>query len=103
MTTLALKVRRADVFLTDCRTRLPFRFGAATMTHAPLCLLRAEIETDSGRVAEGFSSDLLVPKWFDKNPDTTTRQDLDKLLDSVRKAIDAAVGGNDVKRAQSLA
>ena len=76
--------------MSDCHTRLPFRFGASTMRQAPLCLLRAEIETDAGVKAVGFSSDLLVPKWFDKNPDTTTRHDLDNLLNSVRQAAAAA-------------
>jgi hypothetical protein len=52
--------------------RIPFRFGAATVTHAPQAFVRARIEladaTSSGTVGEGAAAELMIPKWFDKSP-----------------------------------
>lgn len=90
--TTPLKVRPVEwsVGLRACRARLPFRFGIHTLTAAPLCLLRLRVETDAGLVVEGFASDLLVPKWFEKNPDTPVTRDWDDLLTGLRAAADAA-------------
>jgi len=76
----------SGLFVTDCRTRLPFRFGADTMTEAPLCLAMLEIETDEGTRVRGYASDLLVPKWFDKDPNKTPRQNSLDLLASAEAA-----------------
>ena len=90
---MRVQVREIDLHLTDCETRIPFRFGNSTMTHAPLIVLRATIDTDTGMTTQGLSSDLLVPKWFEKNPDTSIAEDWLSLLASVRTACDAARGG----------
>jgi len=88
MVAVSLSIRPidADVRLLNCRARLPFRFGAHTMTAAPLCLLRLSVETPGGRT-EGFASDLLVPKWFSKDPSTSLEDDWRALLEGV---VDAA-------------
>jgi len=85
-------VRGIDLFLRDGRTRLPFRFGVVTMTAAPTCVARARIETDAGEFF-GYSSDLLVPKWFDKDPDKSLEQDARDLVASARLAADAFMAG----------
>lgn len=69
-----------------CRTRLPFRFGAVTVTEAPLLHLRVRIEGVDGRSATGMASDLLVPKWFRKDLDRPPEADQDALRASVRDA-----------------
>ncbi|NNM27294.1 MAG: mandelate racemase [Phycisphaerales bacterium] len=83
---MRLRATEVDLFVTDCRTRLPFRFGITTLTAAPLLTVRVRVETDDGRRGEGAAADLLVPKWFAKNPDTTLRADVESLLASVREA-----------------
>lgn len=85
MPALRFRVRSAALYLTTCRTRLPFRFGITTMTWAPLATLRVDIELDVGSET-GASSDLLVPKWFEKNPRKSPREDVEALLASVERA-----------------
>lgn len=72
--------------VTDCRTRLPFRFGVVTMTGAPLLTVRARIRTADGDEAVGHAADLLVPKWFEKDPEKTLEEDCLGLVRSAREA-----------------
>lgn len=65
------------------------------MTAAPTCVARARIETDAGEFV-GYSSDLLVPKWFDKDPAKSLDQDARDLVESARLASAAfATDGQD--------
>ncbi len=81
-----LEVREVELSTTRCRTRLPFRFGIATLTEAPLLTVRVHARSAAGVEVTGHSGDLLVPKWFDKNPDTRVEDDTRALLDAVRHA-----------------
>lgn len=67
--------------------RLPFRFGAATVREASQIFLELIVEDDLGRVATGYAAELMVPKWFDKNPDLTNADNETQL----RKSLDIAV------------
>ncbi|MCC7390655.1 MAG: hypothetical protein IT431_18050 [Phycisphaerales bacterium] len=58
-----------------------------TMTVAPLATCRVEMEFERGSRSRGYSSDLLVPKWFEKNPDTPIAQDWADLLAAQHAAI----------------
>lgn len=80
------RVHAFDLRLRPCRTRIPFRFGIATLTTAPLALLRIEIEAEDGQRAHGYASDLLVPKWFEKIPDQPVETDVRRLIASVKEA-----------------
>jgi len=73
------------------RLRLPFRFGAVTVTHAPQAFIRARIRLSDGREASGMSAELMVPKWFDKSPQLTQEQSFDQLRRSLALARDAYV------------
>jgi hypothetical protein len=86
-----LEVRAVELATTRCRTRLPFRFGIATLTAAPLLTVRVHVRTALGDEA-GCSGDLLVPKWFDKNPETRIEDDRRALLDAVRNAARSLAG-----------
>jgi hypothetical protein len=66
--------------------RHPFRFGAVTVTGAPQVYLHAEIETESGVHALGATAELMVPKWFDKNPALTP----DQTVAELRRALEIA-------------
>ena len=87
-----LEIRAVELGATPCRTRLPFRFGIATLTEAPLLTVRVHVRTSRGDEAAGYSGDLLVPKWFDKNPNTPVEDDTRALLDAVRKAASTLKG-----------
>lgn len=79
----ALSVALAEV---PCTTRMPFRFGAVTLHEAPLLHARVELESVDGRRALGLASDLLVPKWFRKDPNRTVEQDQADLRHAAAEA-----------------
>lgn len=83
---ITLRPVESSLFLLDARTRLPFRFGVHTLTVAPLCLLRLTAELSDGSKATGFASDLLVPKWFEKNPAAPVSKDWSDLIASAQDA-----------------
>lgn len=82
-------LRALDCFERDVRLRLPFRFGAATLTEAPQAFVRARIRLADGREAEGAAAELMAPKWFDKDPALTNEQNFEQLRESVRLAREA--------------
>jgi hypothetical protein len=86
-----LEIKAVEIGATPCRTRLPFRFGIATLTEAPLLTVRVHVRS-GGAEAVGHSGDLLVPKWFDKNPDSQVADDTRALVDAVRSAARALEG-----------
>jgi len=78
-----LRVVEARLYERPVRFRLPFRFGAATVTAAPQAFLRLTVEAADGRRAEGQAAELMVPKWFDKDPALTEQQNFDQLRRSL--------------------
>lgn len=68
------------------RTRIPFRYGIATMTEVPHVFLRLTFEIE-GRRQAGISADHLPPKWFTKDPARALDEEIDEMLDVIRAAI----------------
>jgi hypothetical protein len=83
---LALAVTAASCHLRNLRTRLPFRYGAVTLTHFPLLHLALDVEAADGRRARGFAADNLPPKWFDKDPARSFRDNVADELAAIRSA-----------------
>src|SRR5262245_44635208 len=73
----------------DVKLRMPFRFGVVTLTAAPQAFVRARIRLENGTQAEGAAAELLVPKWFDKNPALSNEDNFEQLRASLRTARDA--------------
>jgi hypothetical protein len=86
---MRIRLRGAATAELACRTRLPFRFGAVTVTAAPLLHLRVEVEAPDGRVGIGLAGDLLVPRWFRKDVDRPAAADQAALRASVAAAVAA--------------
>jgi hypothetical protein len=72
----------------DVRLRMPFRFGVATLEQAPQAFVRARIVVN-GKESEGAAAEMMVPKWFDKDPDLTNEQNFEQLRASLRLARDS--------------
>lgn len=70
----------------DVKLRLPFRFGVVTLTEAPQAFVRARIRLENGQESEGAAAELLVPKWFDKNPALSNEDNIDQLRACLREA-----------------
>jgi len=78
-----------ECFERPVALRLPFRFGAATVRAAPQAFVRATIRASDGRVAQGMSAELMIPKWFDKSPQRTNAENIDALRAALALASDA--------------
>jgi hypothetical protein len=83
---LPLALRAASCHLRNLRTRLPFRYGAVTLTRFPLLHLAVEAEAGDGRRARGFAADNLPPKWFDKDPAKSFRDNVADQLAAIHVA-----------------
>lgn len=69
----------------DLSTRMPFKYGIATMTHLPHLFVRIEA-TFSGEPALGISADHLPPKWFTKEAEKDPLEEIDDMLRVIRSA-----------------
>lgn len=69
----------------DISTRMPFKYGIATMTHLPHVFIRIEASFD-GQIQRGISADHLPPKWFTKDPDKDPLEEIEDMLLVIEKA-----------------
>ena len=86
-----LQVVDTRLVLRTVRTRIPFKFGVHVLDAVPLAELVIEVESADHQRAIGRASDLLVPKWFEKNPETTPEQDSEALRQSAENAANLAL------------
>ncbi|MER9947160.1 enolase C-terminal domain-like protein [Mesorhizobium sp. M0047] len=86
---LKIRLVEAQAFERPAHLRLPFRFGAATLSKARQAFLRVRIEDAAGRSMVGMAAELMVPKWFDKSPDLTNADNENQLRRSLVLALDA--------------
>lgn len=86
-----LRIRGYDLHILNMHTRMPFRYGIASMTVCPHLFARVELEM-GGRVQRGIAADHLPPKWFTKNPQTPYADDVRDMIAVIRSAFDFAAG-----------
>jgi len=85
-----VQVRQAEIRERQLSMRLPFRFGAATVREATQIFFAVELADVAGRVATGYAAELMVPKWFDKNPSLSNADNEDQLRLALGIAVDQA-------------
>ncbi len=73
----------------DVRLRIPFRFGVIILTEAKQAFVRVRVRDEQNRESSGVAAELLVPKWFDKNPALTDADNERQLRTALRLATDA--------------
>ena len=86
-----LSIESAELIRADIRTRLPFKYGIATMVDVPHVFLRLAVRTPAG-VFTGLAADHLPPKWFTKDPTCPIPREIDDMLAVVVHAATAARG-----------
>jgi hypothetical protein len=79
-------VAALDCFERPVTLRLPFRFGAATVREASQAFVRATIRSTDGAVAHGMAAEMMIPKWFDKDPRRSNERNVEDLRASLRLA-----------------
>ncbi len=78
-------------FERELHTRIPFRYGIATMTRVPHIWLEIDATIDGERVI-GQAADHLPPKWFTKDPTRGLDEEVSEMKD-VMVAAGAAITG----------
>jgi hypothetical protein len=89
---LKLVVHAVHLGVRPLRLRLPFRFGAHTLTACPQLFVRVEAEVAGLGRATGFAAELMVPKWFDKRPGFMLRDNVGHLAQAAANAAAAYRG-----------
>jgi len=87
----AVAIRECDLHLVNLQTRMPFKYGIATMTRVPHAFLRVRTEVN-GKASVGISGDLLPPKWFTKDPDKPVRDEILEMIRVIQHAAKLSVG-----------
>lgn len=83
---MRIQVEDVQFFQTDCPARIPFQFGKAVVKSATVLLVRVQVKSDGGVTAAGYAAETLVPRWFDKSPDSSPADDVLALIRSARLA-----------------
>jgi hypothetical protein len=86
-----LHLLEGDIHLLDLRTRMPFRYGIATMTETPHAFVRLRVAV-GGRPAVGVAADHLPPKWFTKDPNRPVADEVAEMARVVEHAVGMAAG-----------
>ncbi len=80
-----IKVGETQFYMRNVRTRMPFKYGTATLTSVPILHAVVAVEVEGKRV-EGVAADILPPKWFDKAPEKDYEDNIEDLLFAARAA-----------------
>lgn len=96
---MTFRIDSIDFHVLPMRTRLPFRYGIATLTSLPHLLVRARLVVDDQEWT-GQSADGLPPKWFTKDPETPHEIDLAEMIAAIQNA--GRIGLNAAERPRTF-
>ena len=88
---MKVRILEGETRLINLRTRMPFKYGIATMTDVPYAFLRLRVEID-GQAHNGYAADNLPPKWFTKIPETPLGEEMVEMLCVIEHARETAIG-----------
>jgi hypothetical protein len=81
-----VRITALEAFERAVPLRLPFRFGTVTLREVRQVFLRVRVCCPDARETWGWAAELMVPKWFDKNPDRSNDENQEQLRDSLALA-----------------
>jgi hypothetical protein len=84
-----MKILGTTISQVPIRTRIPFKYGIATLTEVPYTFVTVSLEID-GDAVQGTAADILPPKWFTKIPDKSLDDEIDEMLTVLQRACDIA-------------
>lgn len=88
---MALTIEHGDIHLLDIRTRMPFKYGIATMTESPQAFIRLHVKVDA-TATQGVAADGLPPKWFTKDPNKPFDIETEEMLRVIEHALEFSKG-----------
>jgi hypothetical protein len=80
-----------ELYRTEVKARMTFRYGIAAMTSLPHVFLRVTCDFGDGRGQSGSSAEHLPPKWFTKDPNRDLASETDEMLKVIGHAQRAAL------------
>jgi len=86
MSATRLRIREIQAFERSMRFARPFRFGLVTVDEAPQAFVRVVIEVEGAGLATGVTAEMMMPKWFDKNPAKSPQDTIADLKASLGEA-----------------
>lgn len=87
---MAITLKQVELRKVDIVTRMPFRYGIATLTEVPYLLVFADFEVDE-QIVRGVAADVLPPKWFTKQPEALLEDEIAEMLKVIRIASNSAL------------
>jgi len=81
-----LRIVEIQAFERPMRFARPFRFGLVTVEEAPQAFVRAVVEVEGAGTATGVTAEMMMPKWFDKNPAKSPQDTITDLKASLGEA-----------------
>jgi hypothetical protein len=90
---MRFSIKEVQLFERNVALRLPFRFGAVTLTEAPQAFARVSIELENGKQGTGAAAELLAPKWFDKDPALSNEENFAQLRASLALGRESYLAG----------
>lgn len=87
-----VRLTNSKVIYLPLKTRMPFRYGIATMTDLPLAFLFLRYHFTGGKGTEcwGVASDFLPPRWFKKDPDQPPSEEVEEMKQVLEQAVSLA-------------
>lgn len=82
-----ITIREGGIHVQNLKTRMPFRYGIATMSTVPHVIVQLTVEID-GKTAQGTAADHLPPKWFTKNPQSSYAEDVRDMMEVISHAVE---------------
>ena len=86
-----MHILQARLRTVPLKTRMPFKYGIATMTTFPLAFIELQCQIN-GTKTRGWSSDILPPKWFTKIPEDPLGGEMAEMLRVIEHARETAIG-----------
>jgi L-alanine-DL-glutamate epimerase-like enolase superfamily enzyme len=83
-----LMVKNVALSERPVRFRTPFRFGAVTVESAAQLFVHADVDVEGYGPSSGATAELIVPKWFNKDPLLSADETVEQLWQSVTIARD---------------
>jgi hypothetical protein len=83
-----IKLLEAAFFERPVDFRFPFCLGVPSCDLPPQAFVRVRIEDEQGRSAVGWAAEMMMPKWFDKDPALSPDDNVGQLRASLRLAIE---------------
>ena len=81
-----LRIVEIQTFERPMRFARPFRFGLVTVDEAPQAFVRVVVEVEGAGMATGVTAEMMMPKWFDKNPAKSPQDTIADLKASLGEA-----------------